>query len=168
MQTALNQKHAEMVEQRAQLEAQLAAKDAEVQQYRSLLAGESEKAKGLLDAQATVAQELRAAKEAAATAEKVRAAAKFNLLAEFDEGLLRTDLSGDDFTAYLEKMSGKLKSERQDAQAKTLQGAVPPSGGAREPALTKAQVMMEISAALQNNDQVAYQAAYQKLMDIKE
>jgi hypothetical protein len=85
--------------------------------------------------------------------------AKYPDLAGFDaEGLLRTDLEGEELDGYLSKMQGRLGTLRKDALDDVMSGATPSTApGTRDDGkLDKETMFKQLNDAIEKNDMAAY------------
>lgn len=170
LQSALNEKHASAVQLEQQLKSTLTAKEAEVQTYRGQLTTVEQRAKELQEANTQMATQLADAQKAAAKADVIRAVAKKGLLEDYDNGLLRTDLSGNDFEKFLDQYAARLSGTAQQAKEQVMNGAIPPSGGGstRQESMNRAQLNAAIQDALMKGERAKYDELYTQMINLKE
>lgn len=169
LQTTLNEEQRKNREQIALNNKTIAEMTQELQTYRGKLldADESSK-KTQAELEAARQEREKAVQDAATSAKKLNrntALLQFpNLISLDTQGLLRQDLEGDEFAAYLQNFAKQLGQTEQAGAAAILTGAAPAGGAVRAGALTKEDAMKAVVDAQRKGDMAAYDAAYAELV----
>ena len=83
------------------------------------------------------------------------------------KGLLRTDLTGDDFTKFLGEFNAHQSNVASQSRSNFNMGSVPPAGSTRTaPNATKDALMVQLNDAMRKGDMAAYDAVYSQLLGV--